>query len=1212
MLTTKKLSKASPLSELKRSRFEKYSVILSKAKEVRLVDLKSNPGLFNPQAFPSGRLIYHFSDHNDDSETLFLHDFEPFRKTFLVVGIMQWTDRLTDDKVRESRNNLKKLFPNVVSHFIIAFDAPSSATTKVDGVHLINQDKSNLVTAVCEISSRFLAEFSTYASSYQHVTLRSPGSIIGSKRPTPGLSLMAKQRRRISGSFDLNVEKSKKYKTKGRRLKLYANFYLLAGNLRNSLSNFCEAIFYLKSVNDYLWLASALDGLSTCILLLARVDTAFQLPGFVSTLLDSNSSNGRDSVLMSPFSSPASSPRPSLQLPVSISSSIQASSSVQLSPLPLSSIWEMIHRIFAKTFEFYQSTFLQGEDCVPLIVFCECNLRFIGLFTSVCIERELNRSVINHTVYGTCLSRKRIPEDIGDFDHVEFSGIFSQIFSDRFEELSTEQKCTIYDFMISTCDKLRLFRKKSLLVNGFIQLMLSTGLENYRYIYTNAELREVLDSHCQVYGINAAEFPSFRNEPNVLQKKMLFEVFEFCQQVSFLEGVVKYGSILLADFPTLLTDGEQQTIYKGVREDMSKTEAKDIRYWDQQVLQNIEFRNESNDYLVQNELSDALITVRNPFAFDIEISGLQVCSADDTFSLTTQLNSRRQNLISIQYNVPILLRPRTTVSVPIFLVPDSSGKLNLVGIMASICGCDTQLFKTMDDQSNEDDNAGNRMKCKSISLKNTLDVVKQPMSKTRVWSVNVIYEQPLLKLVEVKLSNKWILLLEGECKKFDITLKNYSHVEINNMVSTFIDSTIEPLNQLLTNKNLSPNEVYEIEYYLIKKKPFQILNKKEMQYIKGNNSFNLAMEIWGKRGVKEAKLILEYSHKRKEDTFNEYDFTRSITIPVNVSVYPSVELVGCDIIPLSSRTKVSTNNHGDCWTYLEKMTSQSYKMSDFCLLALDFLNSWTEEMEVTVQCLLTGSTNADFQEQNGPIVPLPEDSFNMRLNLRSKKSVRVLIPIKRMDFTEEMLNQRIPSLRNKQFIYDSRTPLAEQVFIKHAFWYRDELLKRIRACWKIPDKVENSVYAGRFGTIDLRSIRFSSKMVSILEVEKIGLNIQLLDTQEKEIDSDAVQLNTFYTLRVILKNRNDTAVFGMLRHLPVCRGSGTPLEKKVLFNGVLQKSIGKELKPGESRQFDLGIVFLEKGEYEWGALFDEMEKISGKMAIKDQHLQREQLKVKVC
>ncbi|GME75878.1 unnamed protein product [Ambrosiozyma monospora] len=626
-------------------------------------------------------------------------------------------------------------------------------------------------------------------------------------------------------------------------------------------------------------------------------------------------------------------------------------------------------------------------------------------------------------------------------------------------------------------------------------------------------------------------------------------------------------------------------------------------YWDPLIVQDLDIFSNMNDCLVQNDISDAVAFLRNPFPFDVEVVDLQLSTLDE-FPVRTEVSFKKASVDSSQSKVPIILKPKSTTRIPLFIIPLATGMLRVEGIIATVCSSKRQIFKTAEKLNVQ------LIKSKSHSALDSLHQKLPSNPKSKIVELKVLNAQPFLKLLDVNLNNKWITLLEGECKRFNVVLKNTSEVEINNLVSKFADSTIEPLNQLLANKNLPPNEVYEIEYYLLKKKPFKILNKDALQKVIGDSEFTLNMEIWGKRGVKEASLILEYSNSEHGNAVSN---SRTMSVPVNVTVYPSVELVGCDFIPLSSNTKLSENTEDSCWSYLRKMVSKGYKLSEFCLLALDFINSWSQEMQVTLQSLLEGSTDPEFQEHNGPIENLPDDAFCSKIVLQPKKNARVLIPIRRMSFDLHYLNQRIPSLRNKQFIFDSKTPEAEKKFINHAFWYRDELMKRLRACWKImDDPIERSMNANRSGTIDLRSIRFSSRMVEILEVEKVGIVISIFDTNGNPIDQDSIELGEFYSIKIKLVNRNSWPVFGMLRHIPVCRSSSGSLERKVLFNGVLQFGIPDPIESGKSVEFDLGVVFLEKGEYEWGALFDEMEERNGQIPMKQQHLQRQQLKLKVC
>lgn len=1309
-----------PAAPMSRHQFEHYQSILGEAKDVRLMDLTRNPGLFNPQAYPQGRLVYHLTAE-DDAGTLFLHDFEPFRKTFVVIGILQGEKAQGEDAdfLRACVAGLRRAHPGAVTHVLLIFDVPSGWHTKVDGVYGVEGSGSNLPQVMCRISSKFLAEFTGYASAYEHVTPRSPGAITGAQ---------PQSRRRISGALELKTEKIARYRARGRRMKIYGDFYLLAGNLKQALANYCEVAYYLNAANDDLWLASALDGLAVCVLLLAFLGVGFQLPGFVTAILDGSAGDsGGRSPFASPFASPVSSPRPSLQLPAAIASSIQVASSVQLAPLPLSSIHELIGRICGCAFRWYDSA-VATDDHVPQLVISESHARYAGLCAQIWREKELDRMVMQRVVYGSPAegAGASASADSARTTCASCAGVTSalpHIFSTRFSQLSVSEQCRLYDFCITLCAQLGMGRKKELLVGALMKLTLAHDL---RVHHDDADLqRNILDPHCLVYGICPGAHPSISGPPNALQKRALWDTFRFAQAAGCAAAVTKYGSTLLADFYPLLTDEEQRAVYIRVRAgEMGASEgfnwsapaliahapaltsptlnspaltlslptspvssgalgnlssplqssssvvasptfptfpSSTLQYWDSHMLQSVTL----DEKLVQNELGAGALVLRNPFAFDIEVAHLSLCTQDD-FPLEMRISSRR-HYADAQRAQPVVVKAHSRQTVPVFVTARAAGDIVVCGLEATVCGCQQAVYRVegsvsvgetsedcvgrceckkckrstaarLAEDGSADDSACAKEECANEDCANKTCASGTTTSAYTTWKIHVVREQPQLQVEHIGLDNKWVLLLEGECKRFDIVLRNSSKVGINSMSSTFGDSTLGPLGELLKNKKLPPNEVYEIEYYLLRKKPFKILNKERMQEVPGESSFRLEMEIWGKRGVKRAELTLEYAHmvdgggesagsesaggagkragecaRAKKLPDPDATFRRTLSIPVNVTVYPSVELVGCDIIPLSSHTEISENNKGDCWQYLARVTGQSADttMGDFCLLALDFLNSWTEQMDLRIQCLRTSSGDPGFEEQNDPISPVPGDAFETRLSLGSKKTARVLIPVQRMNFTEEELGRRIPSLRNKQFIYDGKTPAAEQRFIKHAFWLRRELLRRLRACWRIPGDVDNSVYAGRSGTVDLRSIRFSSKMVGILEEGRIDIALAL-ETSAGEAAQGSVALNRFYTVRIRVENRGGSAVFGMIRHIPVCKSSRMPVERRILVNGVLQYGIGEKLAPGETREYRLGVVFLEKGEYEWGVLFDEMSDGSdGAVEIKGQHLQREQLRFEV-
>ena len=71
---------------------QEYLKALNKLKphaEIRLVDVTPLPeSTFNPQLFPHGRVLYSFlSKLVENSSMMFLHDFEPYRKVFVVIGL---------------------------------------------------------------------------------------------------------------------------------------------------------------------------------------------------------------------------------------------------------------------------------------------------------------------------------------------------------------------------------------------------------------------------------------------------------------------------------------------------------------------------------------------------------------------------------------------------------------------------------------------------------------------------------------------------------------------------------------------------------------------------------------------------------------------------------------------------------------------------------------------------------------------------------------------------------------------------------------------------------------------------------------------------------------------------------------------------------------------------------------------------------------------
>lgn len=1166
-----------PINELNRSDFESILEILHRVKDVRAVDLIHNPGKFNPQAYPQGHIYLNFITGDEDSESLFLHDFEPFRKTAIVLGICKWNKNLTDDKIRDLKNDLKKRYSAPISQFILIFNCPKTFNSKLNNVYTVFEDTSNMETKICDITSRFLSNFSTYASSYEHTTLRSPGNLNINQIST-------KSKKKITSSFELNPEKIKQMSSSGRKLKLNANFYLMTGNLKSALSNFCEAIFNLKYSNDTLWLASALDGLAVCLFLLSSIGAPYQLPNFLVSFLQQ--AKDIDNLL----STPVSSPRSSFQMIRNIQD--PSPSTLNLPVVPFDVVQETIFNCGRLSSAFYEITRSTNSDYVPQIVVSESLLRYASLMVSINVNGKLDLDLI-HDILNPCLviSKKHISSD---FNIDNFNTLCLHILDAEFCHLSPNEQMKIFCTLISLYSVTNMEMKKCLMIKNFFDLIIKSKNVSSLHKFEYNDLNNLMSDYCSNYGIKFIG-NKYIGSPNYLQKKILFQLLDFCAQINHYEGYIHYGLLLLKYFYKILTEAEQLDIYGKLKIYFPLSENQP-EYWDPNIFLNFEFETKTNK-IVEGEECNISILFRNPFAFEVDVNKLELIT-DGNFPLKLTTAEEKHN-DELESDLPsIFLRPYSEMLIPLILIPEKHGNIIVRGISASIASCKKQTFVSTD--------------YKALSfqpkLNKPLSNDNNDLNLIRSWEIFVVYKQPFLKLLDVKLSDKWLMLLDGEKKQFKIILKNTSNTEINHLISKFKDSTTDILNAELNNKTLQPNDIYEIEYQLLMKKPFKILNKSDLAQIKGNESFHLDVEISGKLGVNEANLVLEYSHQK--DTSSE--FKRSLIIPVNLTVYPSVELAGCDIIPLTSNTKINKGDSNPCWEYLRKMKEKNHNLSQFCLLALDFVNMWSEEMEICIEYEPQNSTGIEVCDSNDSIDKITEEKFVITSSLHSRKNIRMFIPLLRIDFDEEQLDKRIPSLRNKQFVIDKKTPIAEQMFIRHAFWYKEEILKRLTASWRISSNHSNSIHSGKCGSIDLRGFRFSSKMIEVLEVEKVGISLKLLDENDEIVDLDNAQLNTFYTVRLHLTNRNKHNVFGIVRHIPVCKDPPYTYEKKILINGVLQFSIGTSLMPREARSYDLGIVFLEKGEYEWGVLFDEVDGLEdGNITIKKQHLQREQLKFKI-
>lgn len=1341
-----------PLENLPRDTFFSYYEQFKENYQVRLLDVtpskssENTVNKFNPQGFPLGLIIYDHQLTLIDNQEIFLQDLEPFRKIFVVVGLVKYSSDLNVAKLQLHLKNLKKAFKYSIVHNIVVFGCDDPAAVVADENLFFADLKPNCYSIMCDISTNFLSALNSYAQSYQHVTLRSPGLINSNDVLKVAVS-------NHTSSYDVAEdpagaevpaiaaanppgkkvnEKIKDSKNRGRHLKILGNFYLLAGRYPDALKEFGEALPLLKSSNDHLWLASTLENVGVALILLSFLNIPYQLPLTLhkflqntdkpaATGLPRNSLSRTDSATGATGSSPSRVPAAradeiTLQVP------------------------EIVTQLTHKLLDLYGSTFANHEDYVPQLVYCEAIVRFVKFMTIVHCGNGFTQQVLAHLVLGTAITEK-IRNDFF-FTRLDIFQFSNRVFTVQLRNMSLNVQCKIYCSLASVYDDLEFYRKKSFIIRTlFVKLIpefarekaapaaedddllqrlaeifnrnqqLQTQMELNNKLFENNQLlapdnhslMQLLDNVLLIYGVKQSPKYSANNFKKTpwfqIHTSVLRLCIDICKAIIEFEGIVVFASVLLSKYLNCLARQEQLKLLELINETQQKAKNLNItiksHYWDPFLLRDVSLLNETEEslqpmklkelpsganttidtsekprssklvtsaviynpfdegkkkdhrlqrksrrfsgiesiateykkqadaideapeetdesedledvvednnedvLLVQDEIFTVNLTVQNPFQFDIELYDIKI-------ETNTQIA-----LETLGTGTSHVVAAGSVAGIRVLVKPLNYGELKIVGATVTVSGRERQLYKIVYRQKYV---VLEKIKTVGIELQEESDKISRRVEFKNL-NLRVITPQPILSLIDLSLNNGWIMLLEGEKSSFKILLKNLSNIKINYLAFSFLDSTIEPLSKALQSKDLPVNEIYEIEYYLLKRKPLRIQKSEinKLKFIQPLDFLHLKFDIKGKRGMRDAQIILEYGNKITEDARQaQYSsYFRRISIPISVTVSPSVELAGCDLIPLfnnvNNRIGAGSDAQGaklgleqkNIWAYLNRRTA---KISDYCLLVVDLRNSWNQKFKVTLSSSeLVFPTSEELENalsEEKKSFSTDDDAFVVSETIAPGHTERFILPIKRIEFSSEYLERSIPSLRNKQFVVqESKYSKEEFKHIREAFWYRKDLLRHIKGQW-----IEEG--SKRQGYIEMRGVRLSQRMVSVLRIEKIGIEMSLLGAVNTGLYWE-VKAEEFVTIRTRIVNRSNSPLKGIIRHVPISNNNA-PIDRKILYNGVLQLNVSPGVAAGQSQEFDLGMVILEKGEYEWGAIFDEQ--IFNDKDVDLQHTQREPL-----
>jgi hypothetical protein len=181
----------------------------------------------------------------------------------------------------------------------------------------------------------------------------------------------------------------------------------------------------------------------------------------------------------------------------------------------------------------------------------------------------------------------------------------------------------------------------------------------------------------------------------------------------------------------------------------------------------------------------------------------------------------------------------------------------------------------------------------------------------------------------------------------------------------------------------------------------------------------------------------------------------------------------------------------------------------------------------------------------------------------------------------------------RQFVVSANKLTFEaEAASREAFWFREELLKRVLGGWSEPA-------TGRKGSIDLRNIRLNTRMVEAMRLEDLEVSFSLTSPTSNDTPSTVqqtgrscfhAQTDDLLTLTVTVRNRSSRPLHPLLRLQPSLRHQpnniALDLTRRLAWTGMLQQAL-PILQAGESTQTSIGVTALCRGEYEFGASVEE-------------------------
>ncbi|KAI0362223.1 hypothetical protein OH77DRAFT_1416447 [Trametes cingulata] len=584
--------------------------------------------------------------------------------------------------------------------------------------------------------------------------------------------------------------------------------------------------------------------------------------------------------------------------------------------------------------------------------------------------------------------------------------------------------------------------------------------------------------------------------------------------------------------------------------------------------------------LVQNESFELVVTLQNPYVFDLDLQSLQLSTSGVPFvskasPVVVPANSFHPVTISGKALEPgtliirgCIVQAPGGVSREFVLPLSTEEEEERRSRRRSAIECETGRSKHAGLDFRPWEKSSKRGSTQAAAASTSTSAAKKPI---RFLECKVVPEQPLLRIRRTSLTHGAVMLYNGEMSTIRITLENVSSLPVDLIRLTFDDSTIAPAQQALAEGDLSVFDTYETEYDLVHRPVFTWDSEHEPHSIAPGHKRVITVNCFGKVGCTSGAINVSYAFVHRPQASlqepAEVFYTRQLSYPVLVTVYHMLECHAMDILSYSgATTTISPDDDADESSPEAKARKSLLHVgdiADWCIFSIEVRNTYGLPFEVTFE-----------RDQEG-VEPASVTSL-----VPPGSTSRIVLPVKKISLSEEHVSRPIPMLSDRQYVVStSKLTAAEERAQRELFWYREELFKVVHGRWR-----ENG--GTRAGDLSLRQQRMTLPMLEALRVETARVRMTLVrydeegNAQQVPVDPPGSKFlptsNEFVYLRTSITNLSPSELVLTL-NLTL-----EPSDHVVYQGELLDIPIGR-LAKGESHEVETPVAFVACGRFDFSA-----------------------------